>query len=139
HPQEFPVVSPAVVTGAHRYGYSAVTPQVHRYIGPTGTLDGLPHNAFSDALIKHDLDKQTTTVRDFGTGHYTSEAYFVPAQNALTEDDGYLLAYVFNPDRDATDLVILSGQDFTGDPIATVHLPARVPLGFHGSWIPDPA
>ncbi|MFE7302186.1 carotenoid oxygenase family protein [Streptomyces sp. NPDC057579] len=34
---------------------------------------------------------------------------------------------------------MLSGQDFTGDPIATVHLPARVPLGFHGSWIPAPA
>ncbi|WP_346102977.1 carotenoid oxygenase family protein [Nonomuraea maheshkhaliensis] len=34
-----------------------------------------------------------------------------------------------------------AGQDFTGAPIAVVHLPARVPLGFHGSWIPstDPA
>ncbi|WP_371658181.1 carotenoid oxygenase family protein [Streptomyces sp. NBC_00280] len=139
HPQEFPVVSPAVVTGAHRYGYSAVTPDLIRYAGPVGTLDGLPVDAFSDSLIKHDLDRQTATVRDFGTGHYTSEAYFVPSQNARTEDDGYVLAYVFDPERGATDLVILSGQDFTGAPIATVHLPARVPLGFHGSWIPDPA
>jgi carotenoid cleavage dioxygenase len=139
HPQEFPVVSPAVVTGAYRYGYSAVTLDLIRYMGPAGTLDGLPVDAFSDSLIKHDLDRQTTTVRAFGTGHYTSEAYFVPAQNARTEDDGYLLAYVFDPERGATDLVILSGQDFTGTPIATVHLPTRVPLGFHGSWIPDPA
>jgi len=23
------------------------------------------------------------------------------------------------------------------DPVARVHLPARIPLGFHGSWIPD--
>ena len=139
HPQEFPVVSPAVVTGAHRYGYSAVTPDLIRYAGPVGTLDGLPVDAFSDSLIKHDLDRQTATVRGFGTGHYTSEAYFVPAQNARAEDDGYVLAYVFDPERGATDLVILSGQDFTGAPIATVHLPTRVPLGFHGSWIPDPA
>jgi len=23
------------------------------------------------------------------------------------------------------------------DPVARVHLPARIPLGFHGSWLPD--
>ncbi|MGH3276173.1 MAG: carotenoid oxygenase family protein, partial [Streptosporangiaceae bacterium] len=27
--------------------------------------------------------------------------------------------------------------EFTGEPVARVHLPARIPLGFHGSWIPD--
>jgi carotenoid cleavage dioxygenase-like enzyme len=44
---------------------------------------------------------------------------------------------VHNPDRSAADLVILAAQDFTGEPVARVHLPARIPLGFHGSWIPD--
>jgi carotenoid cleavage dioxygenase-like enzyme len=50
---------------------------------------------------------------------------------------GYALAFVHNPDRGATDLVILAAQDFTAEPIARVHLPARIPLGFHGSWIAD--
>ena len=36
-----------------------------------------------------------------------------------------------------TDVVILDAQDFTGAPVATVHLPVRVPFGFHGSWVPD--
>jgi hypothetical protein len=53
------------------------------------------------------------------------------------EDDGYVLAFAHNPERGASDLVILAAQEFTGDPVAIVHLPARVPLGFHGSWIPD--
>ena len=47
------------------------------------------------------------------------------------------MAFVHNPDRGAADLVILAAQDFTGDPVARVHLPARIPLGFHGSWIAD--
>ena len=55
----------------------------------------------------------------------------------ISEDDGYVLAFVHNPERGATDLVILAAQDFTAEPIARVHLPARIPLGFHGSWIPD--
>ena len=42
-----------------------------------------------------------------------------------------------DPDRGATDLVMLAGQDFTGEPVARVHLPVRVPLGFHGNWIGD--
>jgi carotenoid cleavage dioxygenase len=44
---------------------------------------------------------------------------------------------VHNPDRSASDLVILAAQDFTGEPVARIHLPARIPLGFHGSWLAD--
>jgi carotenoid cleavage dioxygenase-like enzyme len=53
------------------------------------------------------------------------------------EDDGYLLTYVHDPERGASDLVILSAQDFTGEPVARVHLPVRVPLGLHGNWLAD--
>ena len=53
------------------------------------------------------------------------------------EDDGYVKAFVHNPVRGAADLVILAAQDFTAAPVARVHLPARIPLGLHGSWIPD--
>jgi carotenoid cleavage dioxygenase len=34
-------------------------------------------------------------------------------------------------------VVVLDAQDFAGEPVATIHLPARVPFGFHGSWLPD--
>ena len=61
-----------------------------------------------------------------------------PCDDRAAEDDGYAIAYVHNPDRGASDLVILAAQDFTGgaggpDPPAA----GRVPLGFHGSWVPD--
>ena len=54
-----------------------------------------------------------------------------------TEDEGWILSYVYDPKRDLSDVVILDAQDFTGEPIATIRLPVRVPFGFHGGWAPD--
>nr|WP_308427665.1 carotenoid oxygenase family protein [Streptomyces albospinus] len=31
----------------------------------------------------------------------------------------------------------MSACDFSGAPVARIHLPVRVPLGLHGTWIPD--
>ena len=47
------------------------------------------------------------------------------------------MASSHNPDRGAADLVTLAAQDFTSQPVARVHLPPNIPLGFHGSWIAD--
>jgi carotenoid cleavage dioxygenase len=62
---------------------------------------------------------------------------FAPARPDSAEDEGYVLSYLYNPDRRATDLVILDAEDFAGEPVALVHLPTRIPLGFHGSWLSD--
>ena len=62
---------------------------------------------------------------------------FAPASAGAAEDDGYVMTFVHEPERGATDLVILAAQDFTGPPVARVHLPVRVPLGFHGNWLSD--
>jgi carotenoid cleavage dioxygenase-like enzyme len=60
---------------------------------------------------------------------------FVPSTGAADESNGYYLAYVYDPARDGSDLVILDAADFAAAPIATIALPQRVPYGFHGNWI----
>jgi carotenoid cleavage dioxygenase-like enzyme len=65
------------------------------------------------------------------------DGVFVPRKGAIGEDDGYLMAYVFNGERNASGVVILSAQDFAGTPLAVVELPVRVPFGFHGDWVSD--
>jgi carotenoid cleavage dioxygenase-like enzyme len=52
-------------------------------------------------------------------------------------NDRYVMTYVFNVERNAGDVVILSAQDFAGPPFAVVELPVRVPFRFHGGWVPD--
>ena len=52
------------------------------------------------------------------------------------EDDGWIMSYVHDATTDTANVVILDAQDFSGEPVATVHLPQRVPFGFHGNWVP---
>ena len=83
----------------------------------------------------HGHDGET---HDFGAGTQPAEPVFVPASDDAAEDDGYVMTFVYDEKTDRSDLVILHAQDFAGDPVASVHLPQRVPYGFHGNWVPDP-
>ncbi len=135
--QEFPRVDDRVVGRRHRYGLSALIHEVEQAtMAPPGG-QSKDKTLLSDALLKHDFDHRTVETHQFGPAATVGEAVFVPSSPDAGEDDGYVVAFVHDPTRNAADLVILAAQDFTGDPVARVHLPARVPLGFHGNWISD--
>ncbi len=57
-----------------------------------------------------------------------------PPRRTLAEDDGILIGYGYHRGRDEGQLVLLDAQ--TCESVATVHLPQRVPMGFHGNWAP---
>ena len=107
--------------------------QAYRYIYTAHWGDDV---AFGPAM-KHDVQRQTTEVHDYGPGRKTSEPVFVRKPGAAAEDEGWIMSYVYDPKRNLSDVVILDAQDFAGDPIATIRLPVRVPFGFHGGWAPD--
>jgi carotenoid cleavage dioxygenase-like enzyme len=99
--------------------------------------DGLPFPR-SGALVRYDLDRGTAEehrLENDGTPGAPGEAVFVPADAA--SDHGWYLTYVYDPERDGSDLVIIDSSDFAGKPVARVRLPRRVPHGFHGNWIAD--
>lgn len=120
---EFPLINGAFGGKPYRYGYTAHWGQ---------------DVAFGPAF-KHDVEAQTTEMRDYGRGRVTLEPVFVRREGAQAEDDGWILSYVYDAERDASDVVILDAQDFSGDPVAIIQLPVRVPFGFHGGWAPDSA
>ncbi|MYR45690.1 carotenoid oxygenase family protein [Streptomyces sp. SID5910] len=134
-PQEFPRINESLVSRRHRYAYTASTAEMWRAYE---AADGVwPDEKFSNHLVKHDMLRGGRQLHRFPRDAAVSEPVFVPRRGARDEDDGYVLAYVNDPGRGATDLVVLAAQDFGSRPLARVHLPGRVPLGFHGSWIAD--
>jgi carotenoid cleavage dioxygenase len=133
--QEFPRIDDRLAGHRHRYGYTAVIGAgVEATVDPGSATVAV---AGRNALLKHDLELGRVDTHDFGARATVGEGVFAPAVPDAAEDDGYVLAFVDDPDRGTTDLVVLAAQDFTGEPVARVHLPTRVPLGFHGNWLPD--
>lgn len=122
-PVEFPRIDDAVAGRPHRYGYCT-------------RLGERPEDPSFEGLVKYDLVRDESTRFDPGEYHSPGEAVFVKAADGRGEDEGWVLSVVFDATRGASDLVILDATSFAGPPVATVHLPARVPFGFHGSWVP---
>jgi carotenoid cleavage dioxygenase len=138
--QEFPRVDERVISRLHRYGYTTSFKQLRDNVLAPAAVTGPSQAGYGhtsgNVLIKHDLESGKVEEHRFEHGT-AGEAVFVAASPSAGEDEGYLLAYAHDLDGGNSDLLILAAQDFVGEPVARIHLPVRVPLGFHGSWIAD--
>jgi carotenoid cleavage dioxygenase-like enzyme len=90
-----------------------------------------------EPLFRHDLVTGERSVHDFGPGRVPGEFVFVPSHRDAPEGDGWMIGFVIDTDRETTDLVILDAKDRAAEPVARVHIPHRVPPGFHGNWLAD--
>jgi carotenoid cleavage dioxygenase len=122
----FPRVDDRVVGLRHRYGW-AVAPRPG--VEPSMDRPGV--------IVKYDLDRGGSDVFDLGPTAHPGEFVFVREDDAAAEDAGWAMGLVYDDATDRSDLVILDATAPGADPVARVHLPRRVPYGFHGSWISD--
>jgi carotenoid cleavage dioxygenase len=119
--QEFPRHDERRVGRPYRFGYTA------------GFGDSVSHGG----LRKHDLRDSKVQLHQEGPERSFLEPVFVPRSDDSDEDDGWVMAYVYDARENRSDVVILHAQDFEADPVATIQLPTRVPFGFHGSFVSD--
>ncbi len=122
--QEFPRPNEALMGQPYRYAYAMGLPDGFDAASPN-----------QSKLFKHDLEGGSRQVHDFGANHIPGEFVFVPKASSVAEDDGWLMGYVVNVDEETTDLVILDAARFEGTPEAVIHIPHRIPPGFHGNWV----
>ena len=120
---EFPTINTWQLGRPSRYAFN-----VHISSAPTLLFDG---------LVKYDMTTGRSDIHWFGEGRYGSEAPFAPRPNAQSEDDGYLLTFIYDERDDVSELQIIDARDITAEPVARVRIPQRVPIGFHACWVPE--
>jgi all-trans-8'-apo-beta-carotenal 15,15'-oxygenase len=137
---EFPVLHPGYVGRPYRYVYLAAGDP------PQG-------NQPQQAIWKVDLETGAQQLWSAAPRGFVSEPIFVPRprhaevagsvtpdvgdpqRNAAPgEDNGWLLALVYDAERHTSVLVILDAQDLGRGPVARVWLKAHLPHGLHGSF-----
>jgi carotenoid cleavage dioxygenase len=121
---DFPRLHDDLLGLAHRWGYASAT------------LDGAISVGFN-GIIRYDLHSGDALTYAFGEGTVIGEAVFAADPDGSDELDGWLLVFATDKATETTDLCILDARDLAGGPVARVHLPQRVPSGFHGNWMPD--
>jgi carotenoid cleavage dioxygenase-like enzyme len=119
---EFPRIKDANDTLPHQFIYT-----------PTRTENMNSEQGFN-ALVKYDVKNQNSKIYEFGQHAQVGEAVFAPVENPNSEDDGYLMLFVYDASSAQSEFFILDAQQLTL--LARIQMPRRVPNGFHGSWMP---
>ncbi len=123
HVSEFPRINENWLGRSNRYGYTSKM-----------ASDRLP---LFTGIIKHDLQQNRQYIHEFGSGRFGGEAVFALRPSATQEDEGWLITFVYDSHQDCSELLVVNAQDMTGEPVARVILPQRVPYGFHGIWLEE--
>jgi len=120
---ELPVTAAGALGEPHRFIYSIGAPAERAA-------------PYLSSLQRLDTETGELRCRDFGLD-IVGEPIFVPDPNAsaaTSGNEGWLLSLVYRAGRQRSELLVLRAADL--ETVATVTLPHRVPLGFHGCWVP---
>jgi carotenoid cleavage dioxygenase len=126
---EFPRVDDRRCGLPYRYGYAAAS---------TMTKKGEHHGY--NCTARFDFATGEVRVHEHGPAANAGEPVCIPKPGKSGEQDVYVMAFVTNP-PDATrrdydsELAIFDGAGFVSGPLARIHIPARVPNGFHANWM----
>ena len=122
---EFPRIDDRSLTGRHRT------------IALTGD-SGRPrlHREAADTLFWFD-PHAGTTVRWSSDDLAVGELAHAPHPDSAAPDDGWWLTFATHRATGESWLLVIPAADPASGPQARVRMPVRVPLGLHGTWLPD--
>jgi carotenoid cleavage dioxygenase len=87
-------------------------------------------------IVKHDHDTGSEEVVTLPAGVFASETVMAPRDGSTAEDDGYLITYTIDMNRDRSECLILDAANPSSEPIARIALPERICSGTHSCWAP---
>ena len=118
---EFPTIHAGYAGRKHRYVYAAL---------------GEPGYFLFNGFVRTDVETGKQATYRLPKGVFASEAPFCPRKGATGEDDGYLVTFTTDMNRDCSECLIFDATRLTDGPIARVRLPERISSGTHSCWTP---
>lgn len=122
---EFPVINSLYQGRKNRWSYHVVFPP-----------GGREEPRFP-GLVKYDLETGGYVAYSAGPRYFYNEPGFAPRDHSQAEDDGYLVAFVWNPIDQRSEVQVFDARDarMAQGPVARILLPRRVPHGFHATFV----
>ena len=111
--------------------YTGVRSRFHAMSAFRGTPDVIGH---FDTVVVYDDQTGARAMWHAGNNTVVGDVVFAGAPNATAENDGWLMCTVHDRATGATDLAIIDATEVSKGPIARVHMPQRLPFGFHAQW-----
>ena len=125
-PQEFPRVDERFFGQPYHHAWVVSQPS-----------DTVSNFATDNKLYHHNVKTGDRRSYRFGDGLVGGEFVFVPRAQDAEEADGWLMGLVIDVKNDTTQLQFFEALNIEQGPVGAVHIPHRIPPGFHGNWIPD--
>ena len=122
---EFPVINSAYQGRRNRFSYHVIFPQ-----------GGREEPRFP-GLVKYDLETGGYVAYSAGPRFFYNEPGFAPRDEPQSEDDGYLVTYVWDPRERRSEIQVIDCRDarIAQGPVARILMPRRVPHGFHATFV----
>ena len=135
---EYPRLDPMCEGGSFRFGYAVeLVWSGDAQTGSRGALSGSGAGVSPSGILKFDFARDESAAWRPTAGAVPSEPLFARASDGHNDEEGWLLCLVDEPDRGATDLVVLDASALgRRRPEAVIHLPVRLPRRAHGEWVP---
>ncbi|CAK0788894.1 unnamed protein product, partial [Prorocentrum cordatum] len=109
----------------HRFGYCVFYDRGKSNAARSGSplVGGIEKYTFGDG------GEVSTEERVLPGNLAGQEVAYVPRPGSVVEDDGWLVMFAHDLDRQRA-------RNIAGPPVARLAIPQRVPFGFHGCWVP---
>ncbi|KAK8509272.1 hypothetical protein V6N11_007674 [Hibiscus sabdariffa] len=139
---DFPIINEAFIGLQNKYGYSQLRDSVASSASGVAKYGGLAKLYFGEQSPESSLREEQGLIKVeyhmFEKNTFCSGSAFVPKDEGVDEDDGWVITFVHNEDTDTSQVLIIDAKSFTSKPVAKITLPYRVPYGFHGAFMPMP-
>lgn len=87
-----------------------------------------------EGIVKHDLETGREEVVELPPGVFASETVMAPRDGSRGEDDGYLVTFTIDMNRDRSECLVFDAAAPKDGPIARIALPERISCGTHACW-----